>query len=262
MGKVLQNQPRNSGLEMDDVAETQKLDDVYRQFVLELDHAPSLVEDDFIVGAGNRMAYDHLCAFPNWSGPLTLITGPTKSGKSHLGHIWAERAGAQIVAVDAVEAIAGAGGREPVLIEDVDRVPYEEAALFHLLNQSMRDQRPVLMTARTPVLQWGYKTNDLLSRARLAAHFAVETPDDTQLSQMFAKLFADRQVSVDAKVVSYLSARMERSAEEVAVLVGLMDKLALIQRGPITRAIAAKALELRMAAREAAYGELEDERDE
>lgn len=234
------------------------MQDVHRQMVLELEHAPSMVEADFIVSASNQMAYEHVCAFGQWASPLSLITGPAKSGKSHLGQMWVARSGARIADETGLEELVGGGWQGPILIEDVDRRAYDEATLFHVLNQSMRDQRPVLMTARTPVAAWPYKTNDLLSRARLAAHFVVEKPDDMQLSHMFAKLFADRQVSVDAKIVSYLTSRMERSAEEVGLLVGLMDRLALIQNGPISRTIAAKALELRMAARVAADGELKN----
>ena len=45
----------------------------------------------------------------------------------------------------------------------------DAAGLFHLLNQSMRDHRPMLLTAREPVANWPFTTNDLKSRARLAA---------------------------------------------------------------------------------------------
>ncbi len=79
------------------------------------------------------------------------------------------------------------------MVEDVDRAGYDEDALFHLLNQSMRDGRPVLMTAREGVANWPFETDDLKSRARLAARFTVAVTDDIQLSQMFVKLFGDRQ---------------------------------------------------------------------
>ena len=42
------------------------------------------LEDDFIDGEGNRLALAHIRAFPDWPGPLTLLEGPAKSGKSHL----------------------------------------------------------------------------------------------------------------------------------------------------------------------------------
>ena len=218
------------------------------QLPLDLGHTASHAEADYSVGAGKRLAHSHITAYPDLSGPLSLITGAAKSGKSHLARIWAERSGAEAPAVDAVEDLARTGGVSPLVLEDVDRLPYEEAALFHLLNQSMRDHRPLLLTARDPVGSWPFRTEDLKSRARLAAHFAVTISDDIQLSQMFVKLFDDRQVTVDPKVIAYLVARMERSAAEAVVLAGMVDRLALARGTAITRALAAEALALRGAA--------------
>lgn len=212
------------------------------QLAFDLDHTPSHAEADFMVGEGNRLAYAHIMAFPNWPGPLTLIAGPAKSGKSHLARIWADRAGAETPETEALEELSRAGGVAPLVIEDVDRRGYEEEALFHLLNQSMRDRRPLLMTAREPVANWPFATDDLKSRARLAAFLSVSTSDDIHLSQMFVKLFGDRQVAVDPKIIAYLVARMERSPEEAVLLAGLMDRLALERGTAITRSIAAEAL--------------------
>jgi chromosomal replication initiation ATPase DnaA len=232
------------------------------QFALELGHTPSHAEADFMVGEGNRLAYAHIMAFPNWSGPLTLITGPAKSGKSHLARIWADRSGAEAPEVDALEELSRTGGTAPLVIEDVDRRGYDEAALFHLLNQSMRDRRPLLMTAREPVANWPFATDDLKSRARLAALFTVSTSDDIHLSQMFVKLFGDRQVTVDPKIIAYLVARMERSPEEAVLLAGMMDRMALERGTAITRAIAAEALAQRGAAHDENQLELELARTE
>jgi chromosomal replication initiation ATPase DnaA len=173
---------------------------------------------------------------------LTLIEGPAKSGKSHLARIWADRAGARMAVAGELEALAGEGGRAALVIEDVDRAGFDEDALFHLLNQAIRDGRPMLMTAREAVANWPFETDDLKSRARLAAHFAVAVTDDIQLSQMFVKLFGDRQVTVDPKIISYLVARMERSPEEAVALADLVDRIALSRGTAITRSVAAAAL--------------------
>lgn len=201
-----------------------------------------------MVGDGNELAYTHIAAFPAWPGPLTLLTGPAKSGKSHLARIWSARADARFAAPAEVEGLSREGGDGPLVVEDVDRLDYEEAALFHLLNQSMRDRRPLLLTARDEVSKWPFATDDLKSRARLAAHFTLRTTDDIQLSQMLVKLFGDRQVSVDPKVISYLVARMERSAEEAVILAQMLDEMALARGVAITRGLAAEALSLRGAA--------------
>lgn len=215
---------------------------------LDLGHTPSHAEADFIVGEGNELAYAHILAFPNWPGPLTLLVGPAKAGKSHLARIWAARSGAAFAEADEIESLSAAGGTAPLVVEDVDRLGYDEDALFHLLNQSMRDRRPLLMTAREGVAGWPFRTDDLKSRARLAANFTVHISDDIELSQMFVKLFGDRQVVVEPKVIAYLVARMERSPEEAVILAGMLDDMALARGSAITRALAAEALALRGAA--------------
>jgi chromosomal replication initiation ATPase DnaA len=202
-------------------------------------------EADFLVGDGNRLAYLHLKAYPDWPGPLTLLVGPPSSGKSHLGRIWTEKAEAKAPLPVEIDDLAATGGTTPLLIEDVDRPGYDEAALFHLLNQSMRDSRPLLLTARAPVASWPYATADLRSRARLATLLLVTPAGDIELSQMLVKLFADRQIAVDPRVIGYLVPRMERSPAEAVALAELLDRLALARGSAVTRGVAAEALRQR-----------------
>ncbi len=212
------------------------------QLPFDYGHEPALGEADFIEGDGSSLALAHVRAFPNWPSPLTLIEGPAKSGKSHLSRIWAGRAGAVFAAPADLEPLSRAGGDAPLVVEDIERSGYAEPALFHLLNQSIRDRRPLLMTSREPVANWPFETDDLKSRARLAARFTLALSDDIQLSQMFVKLFGDRQVAVDPKIIAYLVARMERSPEEAVELATLADSMALAAGTAITRRIAAQAL--------------------
>ena len=239
----------------------------HQQLVLELGHTPLLGEGDFMVGEGNELAYARIMAFPHWPDPVTLLVGPAASGKSHLARIFGERSGASIADTGALDALAAEGGRTPLIVEDVDRLPYDEAGLFHLLNQSLREQRPLLLTAREEVAAWPLATDDVRSRARRATTFSLELTDDIQLSQMFVKLFGDRQVTVDPKIIGYLVARMERSAEEAVALADLMDRLALARGSAITRSVAAEALQLRRSRDGAAYPDEnwnsdDDERDQ
>jgi chromosomal replication initiation ATPase DnaA len=219
------------------------------QLTLELGHTPAHGEADFLVGEGNALAHGRITAFPHWPDPITLLTGPAKSGKSHLARIFADRSGGRFAAINDLEGLATEGGTAPVIIEDVDRLDYDEAGLFHLLNQSMRELRPLLLTAREDVAHWPLATDDVRSRVRRATAFTLELTDDIQLSQMFVKLFGDRQIMVDPKTIAYLVARMERSAEEVVILADLMDRLALAKGTAITRSIAADALDRRQVAR-------------
>ncbi len=218
-----------------------------RQLPLDLGHEPSHAEDDFFVGEGNALAHARILAWPNWPDPVTCLVGPAASGKSHLGRIFADRSGALAVTPETIGILAAARGQEPLLIEDVDRAGYDEHALFHLLNQAMRGERTLLLTARTDIAEWPLCTDDVRSRMRRAPVFRLEQSHDIELSHMFVKLFQDRQIRVDPKVIFYIVPRMERSAEEAAALVDMMDRLALAKGSAITRAIAAEALAQRQA---------------
>lgn len=219
-----------------------------RQLPLDLGHEPSHAEHDFLVGEGNALAHARILAWPHWPDGVTLLVGPASSGKSHLTRIFAERSRAILVRPDTIAAIAAAPGRQALAIEDVDRLDYDEHDLFHLLNQAMRGDRTLLLTARDVVAHWPLKTDDVRSRVRRAPLFRLEVSDDIELSQMFVKLFGDRQIRIDPRVIGYIVPRMERSTEEATALVDLMDRLALARGSAITRAIAAEALAQRQAA--------------
>jgi chromosomal replication initiation ATPase DnaA len=227
---------------------TLRSDILVRQLPLDLGHEPSLAEDDFLVGEGNALAYARALAWPHWPDPVSVIIGPAASGKSHLGRIFADHSGAVTVTPETIAEIAAQHGRGPLLIEDADRLNYSEHDLFHLLNQAMRGERTILLTARDDVGQWPVATDDVRSRLRRAPVFRLEQSRDIELSHMFVKLFGDRQIRVDPKVIGYIVPRMERSAEEAAILVDMMDRLALAKGTAITRAIAAEALAQRQAA--------------
>lgn len=219
-----------------------------RQLPLDFGHQPSHAADDFLVGEGNALAHARILAWPHWPDGVTMVVGPASSGKSHLARIFADRSNAVIVSPATIGPVASAGGAGPVVVEDVDRVAYDEHDLFHLLNQAMRGDRALLLTAREDVAHWPLQTDDVRSRVRRAPVFRLEASDDIELSQMFVKLFGDRQIRIDPKVIGYVVPRMERSPEEAAALVELMDRLALAKGSAITRAIASEALALRQAA--------------
>jgi chromosomal replication initiation ATPase DnaA len=214
-----------------------------QQLALDLPHSPALTESDFVVSESNQAALDHLRAWPDWPVGLTVVIGPPKSGKTHLADIWTARSGAHAVwAENAGEAAKAAG---PLLLEDVDRTPVDETAFFSLLNQAVRGERAMLLTARVPIDQWPYRTEDVRSRLRLASAFEIRPLSDAHLMQIFVKLFRDRQVDIDPDVLIYVMERMERSPAEAVALVELMDRIALSKGKPITRATAADALGIR-----------------
>jgi chromosomal replication initiation ATPase DnaA len=67
-------------------------------------------------------------------------------------------------------------------------------------------------------------------------------PDDGLFRALIVKFCADRQLTVDEQVVSYLATRLERSYAAVRQAIEFLDTEGLRQGRPITRALAAELL--------------------
>ncbi len=215
-----------------------------RQLALDLPLEPRLDLEDFLVGPSNEAAYAMVENWPDWPDKVLRLEGPEGAGKTHLAAIWAERAHAWKVAARAVTEpdVPGLVSGGALVVEDADRGPVEEAALFHLLNMARERGTFVLVTARSGPDGWGLVTRDLVSRLRLAPSARIEPPDEALLRALIVKLFLDRQIVVDTSVVDYLARRIERSFAAVAEAVDALDRLALSAGRRVTRAMAATVL--------------------
>lgn len=214
-----------------------------RQLAFDLPAAEAMTRDAFFVAPSNALALQIVEHWQDWPSRKLLILGPEGSGKTHLAHVWAALAGAEILSAEALEDtdLAGLSGR-PVVVEDADRVGASETRLFHLHNLATSGAA-LLMTARTPPRDWGLRLPDLISRMQATQIARIEAPDDTLLSAVLVKLFADRQVAVPANLISYLVSRMPRSIGAARALVAALDARALAEGRPITRALAAGMLD-------------------
>lgn len=214
---------------------------VARQLVLDLACAPRLERDDFLVSESNRMAAAMLDSWPSWPGPAMLLVGPPGSGKTHLAALWANDVGASVVSRTLSPSLWDGGGR-CVLVEDCDRCRPDEADLFHALNLAAETGGSLLLTARQPAMAWGLATADLVSRLRLASTATLSPPDDELLRAVLVKLFADRQIRVDADVVGYAARHCDQSMESIMRFVELVDEAALSHGRRITKPLAAATL--------------------
>ena len=114
--------------------------------------------------------------------------------------------------------------------------------MFHLLNAVERSGADILLTARSEPRNWRIELSDLKSRLSRLPVVKLEPPDDLLLQTVMMKLFADRQVTVDAAVLRYLAMRVERSFAAVRDMVVRLDRAAIEAKRPVTRALAARIL--------------------
>jgi chromosomal replication initiation ATPase DnaA len=62
------------------------------------------------------------------------------------------------------------------------------------------------------------------------------------LRGVLVKLFADRQLAVDESLIGFLIKRIERSIGAARAVVAELDREAMRQQRPVTRALAAEIL--------------------
>jgi chromosomal replication initiation ATPase DnaA len=215
-----------------------------RQLPLDWPHEASFAREDFLPAVENAEALARVEAWPSWPSQTLLIVGPKGAGKSHLGAIWARRAGAaRVHGYELADAdVPELGAASAVLIDDADGVGAAEAPFFHLLNLWRERNAWVLMTAAEPPDLWGLATADLTSRLRLAPVARLGAPDVELMRAVLTKLFADRQIDVDSSVTAYLAVHLERSLDAARRIVAELDHEALARGKPVTRALAAEML--------------------
>ena len=172
---------------------------------------------------------------------MSLI-GPEGAGKSHLAAIWAETAGARVLAAKLLAEIdpPAALATGALVVEDLEPDNLDERALFHLINLAREEGAYLLLTARSAVGHFPVDIRDLASRLRALPSVALAAPDDALLRALIVKLAADRQLAVDEAVVNYLANRIERSFAGARAAVERLDQEAMRQHRPVTRALAAE----------------------
>lgn len=223
-----------------------------RQLALDLPHVAGLGLEDFLPAPCNAAALGAILRWPDWPAPALVLSGPAGSGKTHLARIWARRAGAAFLGAQEVwgpaEPLRRVADAAALAVDDAD-AGGDEAALFHLHNAVLGRGGALLLTATTPPAGWPVALPDLRSRVLAAAQARIEPPDDTLLTALLVKQFADRQLRVDPAVVGYLVPRLERAFAAVRGIVEALDRASLRARRPVTLPLARAVL---LARREAA----------
>jgi len=213
-----------------------------RQLLLALDHSESFARDDFLAGPSNSAALNLIERWPDWPSRVMALIGPEGSGKSHLASIWAAEAGARTISARALahSDLPAAFATGALVLEDLDADGLDERALFHLINLAREEAAFVLVTARAAPATLALGIRDLTSRLRAVPMVFLAPPDDTLLRALIVKLGADRQLTFDEPLVTYLANRIERSFAAARAAVLRLDEEALRQHRPVTKVLAAE----------------------
>jgi chromosomal replication initiation ATPase DnaA len=214
------------------------------QLTLDLPHRAALGAEDFLVSDCNLAAVRLIDAWPEWYDRVQLLIGPPASGKTHLVRVWQALSGAPSldpVNLD-IDFIDAMGEGTALVVEDADRIPYDDKALFHLFNLAREKRLFVLLTARTPPARWGTSLPDLGSRLNALPAVEIGAPDEALLRTVMLKHFADRQLDIDPKILEFIALHIERSLAAAAEAVAAVDRAALATGRKISRQLVNEVL--------------------
>ncbi|MBT0668570.1 ATPase [Novosphingobium profundi] len=178
-----------------------------------------------VVGEANAAAIDALTDPERWPFHTAILYGPPRSGKTLLGHWFAD----------------GGGGE---VIDNAEHV--DEDVLFHAWNRAQETGRALLLISNRKrgkaKGRWHVRLPDLASRLGSALQLEIEEPDDEMLAELIDVHAQMRHLVLDPSASAYLAARAVRSHLGAERLVAAIDRLSLERKQPPTLAIWREAL--------------------
>ena len=199
---------------------------------------PGLAIDDFFVSTSNKKAYNFILN-KKIDNKKILLIGPNKSGKTHLGKIWQKNNNA-ISYENNFEIILNY--KKNIFIDDFLKNINEEK-IFHLINHCSINKLTILLTSKKEVFEHNFLLKDLVSRLKTFNLLRIDLPDDDLIINLIIKLLHDKQIIIkNEEIFHYILKRIERSYEEIFLLIENIDKLSLEKKRELTIPLIKKLL--------------------
>jgi len=206
-----------------------------RQLPLDLDASDRWSRDHFVADAALTAVLDVVLQPESWIAPHLVVLGPEGSGKTHIGHMFADIHDAFFLTASRTFTLdIGALQDRPYVVDDAESA--SQPTLFHLNNHALAAARPLLLLTRTQPRAWAITVPDLASRLYAMRVVTVPEPDDALLRDILLRLFARRAISPSPDAIDFIMRRIDRSVGAVQKTVTELEYYAAGR--PFNRALA------------------------
>ena len=183
--------------------------------------------------------------WPNWSSRKIIIFGDSGTGKTHLSRIWQKKTSAIILNLNKFKKIRFDNfflKKKFFIIENIsnffDKIKKKdkdnlEKNLLHFYNLIEEKKGYLILTALNSPKFWKINLPDLKSRILSSIAVKIKKPNDELLSSVLVKLFLDKQILIDKKIIKFIVYRSERSFTNLQNIVNKIDKQSLITKKKI-----------------------------
>jgi len=215
-----------------------------RQQLFDFKFNKSLNANDFFVSESNFYAYNLLLSWPKWEKKIINIFGERYSGKTHLIEIFLEKNKGLKVDLNDLKNydLDRLRFNENIIIENINE-GFEETLFYSLIDTIDKYNKFLILTSDKSLSNFNIKLDDLRSRLKNCLFAEIQKPDDILIQALITKNLADNQISLDSKLIDFISKRIKRSYSKIKEFVCTIDEISLKKKKPINLKIIKEILE-------------------
>ena len=204
----------------------------------------SLNANDFFVSESNFYAYNLLLSWPKWEKKIINIFGERYSGKTHLIEIFLEKNKGLKVDLNDLKNydLERLRFNENIIIENLNE-GLNESLFYSLIDTIDKYNKFLILTSNKSLNNLNIKLDDLKSRLKNCLFAEIQKPDDILIKALITKNLADYQISLDSKLIDFISKRIKRSYSKIREFVCTIDEISLKKKKPINLKIIKEILE-------------------
>ena len=215
-----------------------------RQQLLNFEFSKSLSKNDFFVSESNFYAYSLLLSWPKWEKKIINIHGERYSGKTHLIEIFLKKNKGLIIDIKKFKNYDLDELRfyENIIIENIsDEI--DESLFYSFIDTIDKYNKFLILTSNKPLNDFNFKLEDLKSRLKNCLFAEIQKPDDILIQALITKNLADYQITIDSKLIDFISKRITRSFTKIREFICTIDEISLKKNKPINMKIIKEILE-------------------
>tara|TARA_A100001015_G_scaffold107613_1_gene119346 strand:+ start:1077 stop:1739 length:663 start_codon:yes stop_codon:yes gene_type:complete len=204
------------------------------QRIFNFEKRKNLNPNDFFVSSSNYYAYELINSWPKWEKKIVNICGEKYCGKSHLSNIFIEKYKGKIIYATTMnnETLNSLKTYENIVLENFSK-NVNENLIYSLFNLMDQDNKYLVINSQTPVNEIDFKLDDLKSRLKNCLIAKIQNPDDEMIYALLVKNFADRQISLDKKLIDFIINRIDRSYGKIFEFIYKIDEISLKKKKSI-----------------------------
>ena len=218
-----------------------------RQQLFNFEFNKSFNKNDFFVSESNFYAYNLLFSWPKWEKKILNIHGERHSGKTHLVEIFLEKNNGLIIETNKIKNydLEEIRFNENIILENIDE-NVDETLLYSLIDTTEKYNKFLIITSYKSLNEIKFKLNDLTSRLKNCLFAEIKKPDDILIQALITKNLSDHQITIDTKLIDFISKRITRSYSKIKEFVYTIDKISLKKKKPINLKIIKEILEVKI----------------